>query len=304
MRSLAVFILCLLSLSAEAKRDSLPAISMGLVGPKKISVTPSEAQKIRLLPNAQYEMAKNFSGHFGHAFLDLLLSRLSSDDITNVVVNKSTAEHLGTLLEIGLAKRGLLSRVQIHYVDLSAEQIRTWRIVRIGQNHRLRVGLGPIPAGWEQEYAIPFGSVEELADQLRDLNLTERERRIIVVDSGFEGAAAEAIAAVMRYWRPDELVDVEGIQLAHTTDYDFQHTLLIHVLAAQPNLNGPDVERWAWMFSQNRVLKQERFAGEYIFQKSSGIGSRPDQALTNYRATLLGFYDGLAKSCSEELVSN
>jgi hypothetical protein len=299
MRAILTLLFLVLGTTAEAKKDPLPVIEMALIGPKKITVNPTEAQKIRLIDDAQYEMAKEFGSNYGKKFLDLVISRLSRHTVTNILIDLSSAEHLGTLLELGLAAQNQLDRVHIHYVDLSAEKIRTWRAVKIGENHLLRTGLGPIPDGWEQEYAIPHGSVQELADSLRDLNLTDR--RVLVIDNGLEGAATEAVAAVKRFWRPGEYIEIEGIQLAQAAEYTFEATIPIHVLAALSGPSKPDIEGWAWMFSTNTVQRQKRFAGEHIFQKSSGIGSRPDRALENYKATLLGLYDGLADACNSAL---
>lgn len=286
--------LVLMALPAQAKRDPLPKVELPPTGPKSVAVSLKDIKKIRDFNNTYYEVAREFSEKFGDHFIDLVESRLSPDDYTNIVIAMGGAEHLGTLLELGLIKRGLRDRVNISYVDLSTEIVRPWRATRIGDPMRVRVGLGPIPYGWEQEVAVPSGSIEELADRLRDLDLPDR--KLLVIDTCCQGSIAESVAAVMRYWRPDSEPLIEGILLHHNRQFQYQHTIPFFNLSDESIGDKPDTWRWSWMVDEGRIIQHAQHGRQPIFQRSDKIVAKPNQALENYKATLLGLYDGLQSS--------
>lgn len=298
----------LMSPIAEAKREPLPDHGIAAVGPKSVALTPKDIQRIRSWSEPYYDMAKLFSERYGSEFLNIVESRLDPNGTTNIIVAMGGAEHLGVLIEMGLRQRGLLDRVKMNYVDLSRDTIRTWRAVRTGDPMRVRVGLGPLPKGWELEVQAPHGTVEELAEKMHDLDLPDR--RAIVLDTCCEGSAIEAVAAVMRYWRPAPAPgvsdlsyrepEVEGVMIHHNQTYRYQHTVPMHALSDKSVGEKPDTWRWAWMIDGGRVMDQVKYANERIFQRSDELRAKPNKALENYKATILGLHDGL-ESCAGSL---
>lgn len=284
---------------AGKQLEAKPATALG---PKKISVTATEAAEIRQAGGSFYTSAREFADQYGKPFLDLVGERVPKSGDVTIAIAMGGAEHLGTLLETSLPKLHPRVHFKFRYVDLSTKRTQFWVALRnpipgrkTGEAGTLRrSGIGPVPAG----YTLNGGNDSDAADLAKHLSSSDvlSSPTVLVIDTGFNGSTVEVVAHVAR--NEDFPVRVEGVLLQKSTSSENTAPVFSLNHFIRPRSGDP-----AGVFAKLAVsLDHNNVGGSEIpltldaFQRSSAISPDRPEALLNYKATLQGIEDGLARA--------
>lgn len=261
---------------------------MPKLGPLSIDEHQIDFQAIRTQHDSFYETSKKFAEHHGNDFAKMVAERIDPNVETTILVAMGGAEHLGTLFEIYAAQQLLHAKLKFRYVDLSIKIVKPWTAVS-REWKRARVGIGPIPEGYEAN-GSNNSNPAELKEYLADKDVFSSPR-VIVLDTGFRGSIVEAVGYVAKDVNPS--IHVEGALISMSDGID-SVTPIVSLTKPRMLVND-DLAKWATRLDHNNA--QGAQIGMHpgwldAFRRSSAVTDK--KTLDSYKSTIAGLVDGLA----------
>ncbi len=271
------------------------------LGPKKIGVSAAEAEQIRKAADSFYTSARNFVHSYGNPFVDLVSERIPESGNVTIVIAMGGAEHLGTLLERALPKLHPGVHLKFRYVDLSTKRLQFWEARRnpnpggstFGPGSIRLSGLGPVPAGYE----INGGNSSDafaIAKHLAEHEVLSSPT-VLVIDTGFNGSTVEAVAHVSRNEVFPSHVEGVLVQKSEASENTTPIFGLNNFMQPRPGDLEGTFAKLAVSLDHNNLEGVQLPHTLNAFQRSGSISASKPEELANYKATLQGIEDGLAR---------
>lgn len=273
------------------------------VGPLKLRLASDNLSLFRSRKDLFYNTSKKFVETVGRPFVDLVRSRIPSKGRVDVIIAMGGAEHLGTLLEYSLVAQKVEGvDIRIHYIEMNSQILNPWEASKDNKPDGkliIRKGVGPPPDG----YRLLSNPSDRGRFGRHFSPIFEKERiydsdKIIVVDTGFRGTSAEAVAYITESFEFDG--PIEGVLLCHSKGTE--NTVPIFAVNRSLGFEDQITESWAFSIDENVSYGDRLVEGHnkiFTFYRSSKLNNAHhaySEREQKYLSTLAGLIDGLSSA--------